>query len=141
MTSFASRRAYTISNRFSSLTKAVNITYLTGIGLLLAAGILTYLELETLAVLCFLGMFLINNIRRPINVGVISDRLSSRIMASGLSAESQLTTIFTAIFAPLLGYLVDRFGLGNGLGMLGMVMFLIFIPVRVLDEDSGGDSK
>jgi len=54
MTSFASRRAYTISNRFSSLIKAVNITYLAGIGLLLAAGILTYLELETLAVLCFL---------------------------------------------------------------------------------------
>lgn len=141
MTSFASRRAFTISNRFSSLKKAVNITYLAGIGLLLAAGILTYLELETLAVLCFLGMFLINNIRRPINVGVISDRISSRIMASGLSVESQLTTVFTALFAPLLGYLVDHFGLGNGLGMLGLVMFLIFIPVRVLDEDPDGDSK
>ena len=141
MTSFASRRAYTISNRFSSLIKAVNITYLAGIGLLLAAGILTYLELETLAVLCFLGMFLINNIRRPINVGVISDRISSRVMASGLSAESQLTTIFTALFAPVLGYLVDRFGLGNGLSMLGMVMFLIFIPVRILDDDPEGDSK
>lgn len=139
MTSFASRRAYIISKRFSSLKKAVNFTYLAGIGLLLAAGILTYLELETLAVVCFLGMFLINNIRRPINVGVISDRISSKIMASGLSAEAQLTTLFSAIFAPVLGYLVDRFGLGNGLGMLGLVMFLIFIPVRVLDDDQGGD--
>lgn len=140
MTSFAARRAYAISNRFSSLAKAVNITYLAGSGLLLAAGILTYLELETLAVFCFLGMYLINNIRRPINVGVISDRISSRIMASGLSAESQLTTLFTAVFAPLLGYLIDRFGLGNGLGMLGLVMFLLFIPVKVLDDDPGGES-
>ncbi len=136
MTSFASRNAYFISNRFSSLIKAVNITYLAGISLLLAAGILTYLELETLAVVCFVGMFLINNIRRPINIGVISDQISSRIMASGLSAESLLTTLFSAILAPLLGYLVDLFGLGNGLGMLGLVMFLIFIPVRVLDNDS-----
>ena len=140
MSSFASRKAYSISGRFSSLIKAVNITYLVGIGLILAAGILTHLKLETLAVCCFFGLFLINNIRRPINVGVISDQLSSRIMASGLSAESLLTTLFTAVFAPLLGYLVDRFGLGNGLGMLGLIMFLVFIPVRVLDGDPDGDS-
>jgi MFS family permease len=140
MSSFASRKAFFISGRFSSLIKAVNITYLAGIGLLLTAGIMTYLELETLAVVCFIGMFLINNVRRPINVGVISDQLSSRIMASGLSAESLLTTLFTAIFAPLLGYLVDHFGLGNGLGMLGLIMFLIFIPVRVLDVGPDGDS-
>jgi len=141
MTSLASRKAYSISSRFSSIVKAVNITYLAGIGLLLAAGILTYLKLETLAVVCFIGMFLINNIRRPINVGVISDQISSRVMASGLSAESQLTTLFTAVFAPLLGYMVDRFGLGNGLSMLGMMMFLFFIPVRVLDNELDGDSK
>jgi MFS family permease len=141
LTSLASRYAVSISDRFSSLAKAVNITFLAGIGLLLAAGILTYLEMEVLAVVCFIGMFLINNIRRPINVGLISDQISTRIMASGLSAESQLTSLFTAIFAPLLGYLVDTFGLGNGLSMLGLVMFLIFIPVRVLDnhpiEDPG----
>ena len=93
---------------------------------------MTYLELETLAVVCFIGLFLINNIRRPINVGVISDHISTRIMASGMSVESQLTSLFTAIFAPLLGYLVDSFGLGNGLSMLGLIMFLIFIPVNWL---------
>jgi MFS family permease len=140
LTSLASRKAFSISARFSSLKKAVNITYLAGIGLLLSAGILTYLEMETLAVLCFVGMFLINNIRRPINVGVISDQISSRIMASGLSAESQLASLFTAIFAPLLGYLVDIYGLGNGLSMLGLIMFLIFFPVRVLDEVPEGSS-
>lgn len=140
MTSYASRQAYTISGRFRSLIKAVNLTYLAGIGALLAAGILTYLELGTLAVACFLGMFLINNIRRPINVGVISDQISSRIMASGLSAESQLTSLFSAIFAPLLGYLVDRFGLGNGLAMLGMIMFLLFFAVRVLDDGPDEDA-
>jgi MFS family permease len=137
LTSIASRQAFSISDRFRTLTKAVNITFLAGISLLLAAGILTYLKLETLAVVCFIGLFLINNIRRPINVGVISDQISNRIMASGMSAESQLTSLFTAIFAPLLGYLVDNFGLGNGLSMLGLIMFLFFIPVRVLDEDPG----
>jgi hypothetical protein len=31
--------------------------------------------------------------------------------------------------------MVDRFGLGSGLSMLGMLMFILFIPVRVLDND------
>ena len=131
MTSFASRRAYALSNRFSSQVKAVNVTYLVGIGALLAAGILTYLGQEVLAVFCFIGMFLINNVRRPINVGVISDQISSQIMASGLSAESQLTTLFSAALAPILGFLVDKWGLGIGLSALGALMFLVYFPVRV----------
>ena len=141
LTSFASRRAYLLSNRFSSQVKAVNVTYLAGIGALLAAGILTYLGQEILAVLCFIGMFLINNVRRPINVGVISDQISSRIMASGLSAESQLTTLFSAALAPTLGFLVDKWGLGFGLSALGTLMFLVYFPVRVLEQESSGTPK
>jgi len=138
MTSIASRRAYSISSLFSSRVRAVNATYLVGISTLLAAGILTALGLETLAVISFIGLYLVNNIRRPINVGVISDQISMRIMASGLSAESQLTTLFTALFAPLLGFLVDRFGLGGGLAILGAIMFLAFLPVRVVDPGKAG---
>lgn len=141
MTSSASRRAYQLSDRFSSRIRAVNITYLVGTGALLAAGILTYLGWEFLAVLCFLAMFLITNVRRPINVGVISDQISSSIMASGLSAESQFTTLFSAVLAPTLGFLVDRLGLGPGLGLLGVLMFLVYIPVRVLDGDLTANPK
>ncbi len=136
LTSVASRRAYYFSRRFKNLPRAVNITYLVGVGLLVAAGGMTILGLELIAVICFIGMFLLNNIRRPINVGIISDQISSKVMASGLSTETLLTTMFSALFAPMLGFLVDSLGLGYGISGMGLVMALLFYVVRVGENDA-----
>jgi MFS family permease len=131
LTSLASRRAYIFSERFSSLSRVVNFTYLLGAGMLILSGVTANLQIILLAVICFLGLYVINNIRRPINVGIISDQISSKIMASGLSTESQFTTIFSAIAAPLLGFLVDSFGVGNGITLIGIGMIALFSLVRV----------
>ena len=131
LTSFASRRAFRFTKRFSSLPAAVNISYLIGIGLLFLSGIMTRLEFTLAAVILFIGLYVINNIRRPINVGLISDQISSNVMASGLSAEAQLTTMFSALFAPLLGFLADSFGVGDSLALVGLGMLLLFSIVRV----------
>ncbi len=133
LTSLASRNAYSISNRFKNLPGAVNATYLIGAGTMIASGLLAALGLELLAVLGMTALFLLNNIRRPINVGVISDRISSRVMASGLSAETLSTTILTSILAPVLGFFVDRFDLGLGLVLMGAAMIPLFGLVRVRD--------
>jgi MFS family permease len=135
LTSLASRRAYYFSKRFSNLSQAVNITYLIGIGLLIIAGLMAAIDLELIAVICFIGMFLLNNIRRPINVGIISDQISSRVMASGLSTETFLTTIFSALFAPLLGFMVDKIGLGIGITLMGLVLVPLFFAVRLEEKD------
>jgi MFS family permease len=134
LTSLASRRAYTISKRFSSLSRAVNITYLFGIGLLIAAGLTASINLEIIAVICLIGLFLLNNVRRPINVGLISDRISSQVMASGLSAETLMTTIISAVLAPLLGYLVDVMGLGVGIAFVGILLIPLYFIVRAPDQ-------
>ncbi len=131
LTSLASRRAYLFSERFSSLSRAVNFTYLLGAGLLILSGVTANLQIILVAVLGFLGLYVINNIRRPINVGIISDQISSKVMASGLSTEAQFTTIFSAIIAPLLGFLVDSFGVGNGITLIGIGMMVLFSLVRV----------
>jgi len=131
LTSLASRSAYIFSERFSSLSRAVNFTYLLGAGMLIFSGVTTNMQIIPLAVVCFLGLYVINNIRRPINVGIISDQISSKVMASGLSTESQFTTIFSAIVAPLLGFLVDSLGVGNGITLIGIGMIVLFSLVRV----------
>jgi hypothetical protein len=115
----------------------MNISYLIGIGLLIMSGLTANWEINLAAVIFFVGLFVINNIRRPINVGVISDQISSQVMASGLSTEALLTTIFSAIFAPLLGALADMFGVGIGLalGGLGMLLLLIFVRVQETTPD------
>jgi MFS family permease len=131
LTSFASRRAYQVSNRFQSLSRAVNITYLTGGILLVISGVAAGSNLQLIAVICFILLFILNNIRRPINVGLISDQISSNVMASGLSTETQLTTIVSAIIAPLLGFLADVLGVGQGLSLIGILFVGMFVFVRV----------
>jgi hypothetical protein len=131
LSSFASSRSYMFSDMFSSTRMAMNITYLVGSGFLVLSGLTTHWGWNAAAVGCFIGLFLINNIRRPINIGVISDQISSGVMASGLSTESQLTTIFSAVFAPFVGLIADYFGIGYGLAIVGVIMFLIYSFIRV----------
>ena len=136
LSSFASRRAYRFSERFKSLPSAMNITYMIGIGLLILSGLTVNWKVNLAAVICFVGLFVINNIRRPINVGVISDQISSQVMASGLSTEALLTTIFSAVIAPVLGAMVDAFGVGSGLALGGMLMLLLILFVRVPESNA-----
>jgi hypothetical protein len=131
LTSLASRQAYLFSERFKSLSRAVNFTYLLGAGLLIFIGVTANLQIMLMTVFGFLVLYVLNNIRRPINVGIISDQISSKVMASGLSTEAQFTTIFSALIAPLLGLLVDNLGLGNGIALVGVGMIVLFSLTRI----------
>jgi hypothetical protein len=104
---------------------------LAGAGLLLLAGLAIWQEIIWLAIVIFLLFYLLQNVRRPMNVSFISDRISNRVMASGLSVESQFTTLLTAIFAPILGGLADRFGIGVALMVLAAGVFFMFVLARV----------
>ncbi len=131
LTSQASRRSYDFSSRFSSQSRSVNSTFLAGVVLLIISGVSSSLQFNALAVLGFILLFILDSIRRPINVGLISDQISSRIMASGLSAEAMLTTIISALIAPLLGFMADSLGVGPGISFAGLLMFGLFFFVRI----------
>lgn len=141
LTSFASRSAGSFSRRFSDISKGINLTYITGAVLLLIAGLSAYLGLYPIAVTAFIGLYVMQNLRRPLNVGYISDTIESRVMASGLSVESQLITIVTAVFAPVIGWLADIFGVGVAIAVVA-VLFIAMMPlvrVRGINSTSGED--
>ena len=130
-TSYASRSAAGFSERFPSLGRAINISFLFGAGLLFIAGLATSQHWAVISIIIFLLFYVLNSLRRPMNVAYISDQIESRIMASGLSVEAQLSTIFSALFAPLLGFLADQFGVGSALALLGGGILLGYLFVRV----------
>ena len=130
-TSYASRSAAAFSQRFSSLARAINISFLLGVGMLLIIGLATWLHLIILSIIIFFGFYILHNLRRPMNVAFISDQIPNPVMASGLSVESQLTTLLTAGFAPILGALADHFGVGIALIVLGAGVLLLFNFVQV----------
>ena len=76
---------------------------------------------------------MIHNVRRPMTVGYISEKIKSRVMASGLSAESQLKTVFAAIFSIVMGYVSDIFGIGVGLMAVGCTVLALLPFIRVKD--------
>ena len=130
-TSYASRSAADFSRRFRSLGRAINLSFLAGAGLLILAGAATWANLTLLAIFTFLGFYILHNLRRPMNVSYISDQIASRVMASGLSVESQVKTILAAVFAPVLGYLAGALGVGLALALLGVAVLGMYALVRV----------
>jgi len=122
LTSYASRKSSLFVKKTASLKRAVNATFLMGAVVLVATGVFTRTNFQIVAVFLFLLLYVIENLRRPIMVSYISDRIANDVMATGLSAESQLKTVLMAALAPAIGYLVDRFGLGNALIIAGITM-------------------
>jgi len=131
LTSFASIHAGDFSRKFKTLPKALNITYLLGGVLLIFAGLSLRLSVNSAAIVLFILFYMLQNSRRPINIGYISELISHKIMATGLSGESQLKTILLAVFAPLIGFFADRYGVSNALIIFGMLYFAMFPLLKI----------
>jgi len=130
-TSFASRNSSRYKDKFSSLSKAVNSSYLSGIVLVLLSGIFFNLKLETIIIVLFILFHILQNLRRPINIGFISENISHDAMASGLSIESQLKTLFVAVMSPLMGFIADAVNIGAAFIFLSFLTLLIFPLIKV----------
>ncbi len=131
LTSFASRYASKISKRFKNLPTAINVTYIIGAVFLSIAGISTRYHIQLLSIAFFLVIYVLENFRKPMNVSIISDMISHKTMASGLSVESQVTTTTMALSAPILGALADRFGVGLALTIFGGIMLIVSFFVKI----------
>ncbi len=138
LTSYSSKNSARFSKRFSDLSRAINTTFLIGAASLFVAGIALHYQWVIVSILVFVGFYVLQNLRKPMSVAFISDQISNRVMASGLSVEAQATTIIMAILAPLLGALADRFGVAAGLAALGGLMLLLSLLVRVRAADTPG---
>lgn len=131
LTSYASRSAARVGQRFASVAQGLNWTFVGGAAFLFMAGLSTQRQWDVVAILVFLGFYVLHNVRRPMTVAYVSDQISSRVMAAGLSAESQFTTLGAALLAPAVGALADWLGVGMALACLGGTMLVLALLFRV----------
>ena len=134
ITSYSSRKAQVFSNKFKSIARAINISYMLGVSAVIIAGVATYFDVRILAILLFVLLYSLQNLRRPMNVGFISENIDAKIMATGLSVESQLKTIFIAILSPLMGFFADTFGVGIALCLIGVIVGMCYSFVKVAEK-------
>jgi hypothetical protein len=120
-----------VEKLFNNSAKSIDMLYIVGIGCIFVSGALIYASLKPFAVVVFILLYIIQNLRRPIVVTYLSKVIDSRIYASGLSLESQLQTIIVMITAPILGFLCDSLGVAGGLMAVSVVFLLVFPLIRL----------
>lgn len=131
LTSFASRTSGKISERFTGLTRPLNLSLLVGLLFGVLTGIFYKQDISVISVisiLFFVGIYLVENMRKPMGIAYVSELLNKNILATALSTESQVNSVYAALLAPLIGFLADTFGIGIAL-LLVSAFLLVLIPL------------
>lgn len=131
LTSAASRNAWRMEELTLNLSKSIDIVYLTGIVSIGISGILLLLNLPAFSALVFVFLYIAQNVRRTLMLSYLSEIISSKIMASGLSTESQLQTILIVILAPIFGFLADWIGLSGALIIISILFIFAYPYLRL----------
>lgn len=130
-TAFASSKSGAFASHFNGLAKPLNITLLVGLSLGLVSGLLLHLSYVVLAVVLYLGIYILENLRKPMGIAYVSERMDQTSLASGLSVESQAESLFAAGIALLLGWLSSLFGVGMGILLVSLLCLLLGLVLQL----------
>ncbi len=130
-----------IASRWAS--KAVNnkynivfISLLLGLAAGLISGIFYNFHLLVIALITFIAIYLIENLRKPILTGYIADNVGNKVLTSVMSAQSQLKTIMVAVFSIVLGFLIQHLGMGTAMIILSASLILFGISIEYWPKKS-----
>lgn len=135
LTSIASKYSGFFKTKIKSSQKALNLTLFIGLAISLITGFTYHYMYYFSAIILFVGMFLIENIRNPIGVAHISTLYKNDILATALSANSQAKSLLAAIYAPIIGFFADKFGVGAAIVAL-VTIILITTPFYILKNQT-----
>lgn len=136
LTSASARRSGSFSSRFKSLNKPLNITLLAGFVFGMLSGLFIHLGFLIIAVIFYILIFMLENLRKPMGIANIAEKSDPRILATTLSVESQVHSIVMAVLAPLIGVLADYAGLGPAIFIISAVLLLVS-PAVLLRKQNG----
>lgn len=106
------------------------ITLFSGFVFGISCGILFFYELWILAIIAFIGIYVVENLRKPILTGFVADQVPNEILTSVLSAQSLLRTIITALLALAFGFIADQFGIGVSFILVSSFLILSTILIN-----------
>ncbi len=135
LTAFASQNSGKFQKKMKSITKAMNVTFVIGILVIIFAGATYHFQIYKIAIILFIILYLLQNLRRPLAMSYLSEIVPTEYTATGLSIESQLKTILVTIFAPILGFLADKFGIGKGIVIFSIILLILY-PLAKLKNQS-----
>ncbi len=132
---------YLLTSRASQIASKVeagskrNISYTTllwGFGLGIFSGICFFYGFWVISFLAFVGIYIVENIRKPVLTGYVADRVPNEILASVISAQSLLKTVMTAVIALVFGFLADRSGIGVAFVVVSSLLIAGTVIINLL---------
>lgn len=125
VSSFTSRYSNKAVKWLKSPQKVINYTLILGLLAGIFSGVLVSNNSYVTAITIFILIFIIQNLRKPIGTSMVANKVKSEVLATGLSVQSQVDSIFASIFAIVTGFLIDIYGLGEALFYVGAGLLLI----------------
>ena len=112
------------------IAKIPKKTLLLGFTTGIICGICILNELWIAALITFIAIYIIQNLRKPILIGAIAEEVPRDIIASVLSAQSFYSTISTSIIAVLMGVFADLYGISVALMIVSGILLAISLALR-----------
>lgn len=109
----SSRSSSTVMSRIGDMPRALNLLLWINAGAFLLAGAMLNVNFRSLTISAFLVFYILYNLRKPMVVGFLGDRIEGEQRATILSVHSQLRSLFGMVLAPTFGLLADSFGLSS----------------------------
>jgi len=126
---FGSRLSHRLVDAVGGENKAASFIWISGLVCYSLMIPMLLLKLYVWAIVLFVGLELLQNLWRPIQVGRFDDVSLGSRRATVLSIESQAKSMSAMIYAPLLGLLVDGLGLWT-VGAAGAAVAFLVILLR-----------
>ncbi len=134
ITAAASRYTGNINSYFKSTFRYLNFLLLAGLLAGMGAGLFYRYHIFIPAIILFISILAIENMRRPAGVAVIADQFDEGILASILSAESQLGSLIGAGLSFIIGFIADRLNPGYALSIASLLIILLFPVLRIREK-------
>lgn len=132
LTAGAARASGRLADRFATLAMPLNLTIVVGLAFGLLSGVFYSGERLLPAIVLYIGVYVVENLRKPMGIAYVSERIEQASLATGLSVESQAETIFAALIALAIGFLSTLIGLGLALVWVsagcGVLALLLRLP-------------
>ncbi len=133
-TSFASKKASFIASRYSSEGRALNAFFTFGAFCAMLSAAFYLLSVPLVSILLFFGIYVIENLRKPVGLSYLSSLMDESVLASSLSVESQLETLFAVIFSLIVGAFTTLWSLEIALLAASLILLTSSFLLRLKER-------
>ncbi len=121
----SSIKSASFMEKIGDMEKALDLLYFVMALLFSVVALTLQLDLLILTVIAFFFFFTLYNLRKPMVIGYVGDRMDSQTRATLFSGQNLLRSIVGMIIAPILGYLADTMGISFAFLFGALVLLVI----------------